>query len=264
MTEPRRIRGRLPRLRNDPEEPPPARPTRALVYALVLVPVLFNLVLLAPEVLVSAPSLNDNAFQSMLVRVASDAFGTGRNPLDFWVPQLELGFPQALYYQSFPHLVVVLLDRLTLGVVDLFTHVQPRSVRPVRRAAAHGLLVDATDGLLRRRVSRRGRSVAAVLRRVPLRVRVRQLPVAWLRDVHPGVGGAPVVHRPGLRLPGGEQGDRLHPRDGRAVGAPDVAPHLRLHDGHHRHPGRHRGGSAEHDRPATGVGWPSSAWWSSL
>ncbi len=37
------------------------------------------------------------------------------------MPQLELGFPQALYYQSFPHLVVVLLDRLSLGSIDLFT-----------------------------------------------------------------------------------------------------------------------------------------------
>ena len=108
-------------MRDDPEERSVGRPTRILVSVLVLLPVIFNAVMLWPEVFPGAPSLNDNSFQSMLVRVASEALASGRNPLDFWEPQLELGFPQFLYYQNLPHLFVVGLDRLLLGAADDFT-----------------------------------------------------------------------------------------------------------------------------------------------
>src|SRR5207245_7378166 len=42
-------------------------------------------------------------------------------PFDTWVPELELGFPQFLYYQHLPHLAVVALHRALLGSVDLVT-----------------------------------------------------------------------------------------------------------------------------------------------
>jgi hypothetical protein len=89
--------------------------------ALVAVPIAINSVALAPEVLYPVPNVNDDAEHILMTQRASDALADGENPLDMWVPQLELGFPQFLYYQQLPHLVVVAVDRLLLGVVPLRT-----------------------------------------------------------------------------------------------------------------------------------------------
>ena len=91
------------------------------VVLLVATPMVVTAIMLLPEVTIPIPNLNDDAFHYLLIQRMDQTLRSGGNALDFWVPQLELGFPQALYYQSFPHLVVVLLDRLTLGAIDLFT-----------------------------------------------------------------------------------------------------------------------------------------------
>ena len=91
------------------------------VVLLVAAPMVVTFVTLLPEITIPIPNLNDDAFQFLLIQRMDEALRIGGNPLDVWVPQLELGFPLATFYQHFPHLVVVLLDRLTLGVVDLFT-----------------------------------------------------------------------------------------------------------------------------------------------
>ncbi len=103
------------------QQPEPDRLTRMLVGALVAIPMVLNAIWLLPELTSGAASLNDDAFQSMLVRVADAAIAAGRSPLDFWQATLELGFPQFFYYQHFPHLFVVGLDRLSLGLIDVFT-----------------------------------------------------------------------------------------------------------------------------------------------
>jgi hypothetical protein len=82
---------------------------------------LFNAIALLPEVAYPVPNLNDDAEHVLFIQQASDAWASGQDPLDFWVPQVELGFPQFLYYQNLPHLVVVMLGRLTFGLVPLRT-----------------------------------------------------------------------------------------------------------------------------------------------
>src|SRR4029077_11268314 len=94
---------------------------KVAVVLLVATPMIVTAIMLLPEVTIQIPNLNDDSFQYLLVQRIDQTLRSGGNVLDFWVPQLELGFPQALYYQSFPHLVVVLLDRLSLGAIDLFT-----------------------------------------------------------------------------------------------------------------------------------------------
>jgi len=94
--------------------------TVALLF-LVLVPTIFNAIALWPELSLSVPSLNDDAFHYLLVQRASEALASGENPFDHWVPELDLGFPQFFYYQHLPHLAVVLLHRLLLKQVDLLT-----------------------------------------------------------------------------------------------------------------------------------------------
>jgi hypothetical protein len=82
---------------------------------------LFNAIALLPEVAYPLPNVNDDAEHVLFVQEASDAWASGQDPLDFWVPQLELGFPQFLYYQNLAHLVVVALGKLTFGLVSLRT-----------------------------------------------------------------------------------------------------------------------------------------------
>ncbi|HEY6419473.1 MAG TPA: hypothetical protein VIX59_10745 [Candidatus Binataceae bacterium] len=96
----------------------PDRATKIVLLLLVLVPVLFNAFMLTPE-LRSIPSKNDDRLQYMLVQRASAALTEGDNPVDFWVPDVALGFPQFLYYQHVPHLAVVALHRLLFKQVDL-------------------------------------------------------------------------------------------------------------------------------------------------
>ncbi|MBL0172156.1 MAG: YfhO family protein [Gemmatimonadaceae bacterium] len=90
-------------------------------WLLVLAPVLFNAIMLTPEFATGVPSKNDSALHLLLVHAASDAVRDGSNPFDFWIPQLELGFPQFVYYQHLPHLAVVALHRALLGTLELET-----------------------------------------------------------------------------------------------------------------------------------------------
>ncbi len=65
------------------------------------------------------PSNNDDAFHWLFVQRASEALANGENPLDFWTPQLELGFPAFVHYQHLPHIAVVVLHRAMFGLVPL-------------------------------------------------------------------------------------------------------------------------------------------------
>jgi hypothetical protein len=95
---------------------------RAVVLAaVVLVPTLVTAIGLLPELVAGAPSNNDDATHFLLIQRMSEALSRGENPIDFWVPQVELGFPWLVYYQPLPGLAVVALHRALLGVVDLLT-----------------------------------------------------------------------------------------------------------------------------------------------
>jgi MYXO-CTERM domain-containing protein len=104
----------------DPDEEP-GRLGRALLFLLVAIPVTVNAIVLLPELIIGAPSLNDDAFQYLMLHGVSQQLSMGGSLLDFWQPQLELGFPQFLYYQHLPHLATLVLDRALLGTVDLLT-----------------------------------------------------------------------------------------------------------------------------------------------
>jgi len=79
---------------------------------------LFNAVELAPE-LTPIANVNDDAAHLLFVRRAEQAIAQGGNPVDFWVPDIELGFPEFVYYQHLPHLAVVAAYRALLGAVDI-------------------------------------------------------------------------------------------------------------------------------------------------
>jgi len=85
-------------------------------YLIVLIGVLFNAWALRSE-LTAITSRNDGVFHLLMVQEASAAMLRGDNPLDFWIPQLELGFPQFLYYQHLPHLLLAGIHRAMGGAV---------------------------------------------------------------------------------------------------------------------------------------------------
>ena len=85
-------------------------------FLFVLIGVLFNAWALRSE-LTAITSRNDSVFHLLMVKEASAAMLRGDNPLDFWIPQLELGFPQFLYYQHLPHLLLAGLHRVMGGMV---------------------------------------------------------------------------------------------------------------------------------------------------
>ena len=93
----------------------------AALTLLVAVPIAANAIGLLPEITVPVANVNDDAEHALYIQDASEAFARGENPLDSWVPEMDEGFPQFLYYQNLPHLSVVVLHRLLLGTIDIFT-----------------------------------------------------------------------------------------------------------------------------------------------
>lgn len=87
---------------------------------LVAVPMLFNAIVLWPEVAIPTANVNDDAEHAAFVARADNALSNGENVIDHWLPTIDLGFPEFFYYQHLPHLAVVALGRMTFGLIDLF------------------------------------------------------------------------------------------------------------------------------------------------
>lgn len=94
---------------------------RLCLALLAVVPLLITAWQLLPEFTTPVPASNDLALHWQMVQGASREMAHWRNPLDFWMPQIELGYPQFLYYQNLPHLVVAGVHRLLFGLVELRT-----------------------------------------------------------------------------------------------------------------------------------------------
>ncbi len=88
---------------------------------LIAVPMAAQAIGLLPEITVGVANVNDDTEHALYIENASDALARGENVLDFWVPEMDEGFPQFLYYQNLPHLSVVALHRVLLGTIDIFT-----------------------------------------------------------------------------------------------------------------------------------------------
>ena len=97
------------------------RAPKLVLLFLVVLPMVVNAIALLPEVRYPTPSDNDQIFHYFFIERADQALAAGDNPFDHWLPELEAGFPQFLYYQNLPHLTVVALHHLSFGRVSLLT-----------------------------------------------------------------------------------------------------------------------------------------------
>jgi len=89
----------------------------AWAVALLVAAVVFASV--APELAIDGPDLNDSALHLSLAKRASEALASGESPIDFWYPDVGLGFPVFHHYQHLPHLTLVAVHRLLWGAVSL-------------------------------------------------------------------------------------------------------------------------------------------------
>ncbi len=88
---------------------------------LVAVPTLFTAIGLLSELTIPVPSLNDDMVHYLFIQRASDALTNGEFLFDHWLPQIETGFPVFMYYQHLPAVLVVGLQRVSFGTLDLLT-----------------------------------------------------------------------------------------------------------------------------------------------
>ena len=125
-----------PSLAGSPRRPAPVQLRVALpeaesliAGAALLVAVLFNLVVLYPEVAIRVPSLNDMVLHTLLQRQAVAALLSGQNLTDPWMGTVPaLGYPLFHYYQHLPFLplaalsvVAGLVSRAAISPVGLVT-----------------------------------------------------------------------------------------------------------------------------------------------
>jgi hypothetical protein len=90
-----------------------------VILIFVVLPIILNAIALFPDVEYATPGDNDQIFHYVFIERANQAIAAGDNPFDHWVPELELGFPQFLYYQNLPHLTVVAFYRLMFEQISL-------------------------------------------------------------------------------------------------------------------------------------------------
>ncbi len=98
-----------------------ARAPKIALLLLVVLPMVVNAIALLPEVRYPTPSDNDQIFHYLFIERANQALAAGDNPFDHWLPELEGGFPQFLYYQNLPHLTVVAVHHLAFEQISLTT-----------------------------------------------------------------------------------------------------------------------------------------------
>lgn len=92
---------------------PDERFFRAAAVVSVIAAVLFNLYVLQPDLVSSAPHNNDDIFHLTNLRHASDALASGADPTDVWVPEIAMGYPVFHYYQQGPYVIPAGVHHLT-------------------------------------------------------------------------------------------------------------------------------------------------------
>ncbi len=97
------------------------RRERRAGWCLVLLAAVAVAVGVAPEVLLDAPDLNDSAYHVALASRADEAWQRGDSPIDFWYPDVALGFPLLRHYQHLPHVALATAHHLTGGTVSIAT-----------------------------------------------------------------------------------------------------------------------------------------------
>lgn len=86
---------------------------------LLLLALAFNLYFLWPEVIQTAPRLNDAVLHGQALQGTAAALAQGRSPTDFWLSTIGLGYAFPHHYQHLAYLPLSLLSFLSGGALPL-------------------------------------------------------------------------------------------------------------------------------------------------
>jgi hypothetical protein len=92
---------------------------KGIAISLVLIAVIFNAIFLWSEVGVSTFDPNDNTLHLTATESTSNAIQQGLDPTDYWLTQIELGYPIFHFYQHFPHVFLAGLNQVTSALIPL-------------------------------------------------------------------------------------------------------------------------------------------------
>jgi len=92
---------------------------KGVAVSLVFFAIVFNTVLLWPEIAIPTLSLNDEVLHLTASQEASSVLKQGRDPTDFWLPQIGLGYPLFHHYQHLPHTVLAIINQFTHSFLSL-------------------------------------------------------------------------------------------------------------------------------------------------
>jgi hypothetical protein len=70
--------------------------------AIVVAMAILVFIAVVPELRIGAPDLNDSALHLTLAMRADEAITRGESPIDFWHPDVGLGYPIFRHYQHLP------------------------------------------------------------------------------------------------------------------------------------------------------------------
>jgi len=87
-------------------------PGRHLGLGLAVLAALGVAIGVTPELSLDCPDLNDSAYHLAIALRAREALARGDSPIDFWYPDVALGFPLLRHYQHLPHLFLVGVDQV--------------------------------------------------------------------------------------------------------------------------------------------------------
>ena len=93
---------------------------QGIAVSLVVLAVIFNAVLLWSEIGVSTLYLNDGVLHMTATEQTSNAIRQGADPTDFWLTQIDLGYPLFHYYQHLPQIIIAVINQFTSFFIPLF------------------------------------------------------------------------------------------------------------------------------------------------
>ena len=93
--------------------------SQRLAGGLLLLALTFDFYYLWPEVSQTTPQLNDSVLHGQALQGTLAALAAGRNPTDFWLSTIGLGYPLFHHYQHLAYLPPALLSLLSGGALPL-------------------------------------------------------------------------------------------------------------------------------------------------
>lgn len=92
---------------------------KGMALLLVLLAMVFNAILLWPEVGIPTMSLNDEVYHLSAIQEASLALRQGKDVTDFWFSKIELGYPLFHHYQHLPQTILAVIHQFISPLFSL-------------------------------------------------------------------------------------------------------------------------------------------------